>query len=170
MRKGGGKAKGASFERELCKRLSLWVSGGLREDLFWRSAMSGGRSTVAAKKGKSLGSQAGDISAVDAMGQPFVDTFFVEAKFYKKLDVLSFFFGRGELAKFWRTAKKESARYDKQPLLIAKQNGFPPMAVMTDLGRMHLGLDRGDALFVASGPVYVYELDDVLVQSYNLCS
>jgi len=47
MRKGGGKAKGASFERDICRRLSLWVSAGKQEDVFWRSAMSGGRSTVA---------------------------------------------------------------------------------------------------------------------------
>lgn len=28
------KAKGASFERDVCKKLSLWVSDGKREDLY----------------------------------------------------------------------------------------------------------------------------------------
>ena len=46
MRKGGGKEKGSSFERLVCKRMSMWLSKGERDDLFWRSAMSGGRATV----------------------------------------------------------------------------------------------------------------------------
>ena len=54
MRKGGGKAKGSSFERLICKELSLWITGGEHQDVFWRSAMSGGRSTVAMKKGDKL--------------------------------------------------------------------------------------------------------------------
>jgi hypothetical protein len=55
MRKGGGKQKGSQFERDVCRELSLWVSHGKQEDVYWRSAMSGGRSTVAALKGARSG-------------------------------------------------------------------------------------------------------------------
>src|SRR5215216_6431446 len=38
--------KGPQWEREVCRALSLWVTNGERVDVFWRSAMSGGRATV----------------------------------------------------------------------------------------------------------------------------
>ena len=48
---GYGKQKGGEYERTVCKKLSLWVSNGTRDDIFWRSAMSGGRATLQRKKG-----------------------------------------------------------------------------------------------------------------------
>ena len=35
--------KGSEFEREMCKCLSLWWTDSKRDDVFWRSAQSGGR-------------------------------------------------------------------------------------------------------------------------------
>ncbi len=64
MKAGAGKAKGAEFEREICRRLSLWLSRGRSDDLFWRSAMSGGRATIGKRTGKERKAQAGDITAL----------------------------------------------------------------------------------------------------------
>lgn len=125
VRKGGGKQKGAAFEREVCKKLSLWVSGGKQEDVFWRSAVSGGRSTVAATKGKRLAAQAGDISCISPAGDYFHSLFFVECKHYANLGLDSLFIGKGNLADFWKIAKQESEKYGKHPMLIAKQNRYP---------------------------------------------
>jgi len=126
MRPGGGKAKGASFEREVCVALSLWVSDGASEDLFWRSAMSGGRSTRGAKAGKDLRRQAGDISAVSAEGCSLTDRFYIECKHVKDLGIASFFLKRtGPLAKFWHVAMTEAILHRKQPMLIARQNLMP---------------------------------------------
>lgn len=131
MRRGGAKQKGASFEREICKKLSLWISRGKAEDLLWRSAMSGGRSTVGRKKGKQHSSQAGDISAVDRRGAPFIEAYYVECKSYKDLNFENLIKGSGHLIDFWKTTKEEAGHYKKHPLLIAKQNNHPAIVCLT---------------------------------------
>jgi len=139
-RKGSGsKQKGAAFEREVCKKLSLWLSEGKHEDLFWRSAMSGGRATLAVRrKGDGVNQspvllrrQAGDISAVAREGCSLTDRAYLECKFYRCLDIPAFLFsGRGKLNKFWEQCVKEADRYKKQPVLIAKQNNLAPIVIM----------------------------------------
>ena len=117
-----GKAKGSQYERDICKLLSLWVSAGEKTDLYWRSAMSGGRATVAASKGV-LVRQAGDITAVSPEGHSLTDRCYLELKHYKSLDLEGFFLrGKGTLAGFWRETVKQAKRYERQPLLIARQN------------------------------------------------
>src|SRR6266436_6000325 len=83
-----GKLKGGEWERQVCRKLSLWISEGQSDDLLWRSAMSGGRATIGLAKGIKRGSQAGDISAVTSLGEQFIGVFIVECKFYKDLQVL----------------------------------------------------------------------------------
>jgi hypothetical protein len=123
MKPGGGKQKGAQFERDICKRLSLWVSGGQHEDLFWRSAMSGGRASVGKKRGKEHRRQAGDISAVSLEGCSLTDRFYVECKFVKNLGLELFLLeDRGPIAAFWSEAVGQARRFKKMPLLIMKQN------------------------------------------------
>lgn len=131
MRAGGGKGKGSGFERLVCKHLSLWITQGQREDVFWRSAMSGGRGTVLAKKAKQGGNVAGDITATAKEGHLLTDPFFVECKFYAKLDLLPFFLGqsKGALNKFWTTAHSQAAQHGKHPLIICKQNLLPPFVL-----------------------------------------
>lgn len=73
-------AKGGEYERELCKRLSLWWTGGERDDVFWRTSQSGGRATTRNKTGKKTFGQCGDICAVDPIGQPLMRVVTIEAK------------------------------------------------------------------------------------------
>lgn len=117
------KQKGAEFERDVCKRLSLWVTGGRREDAFWRSAMSGGRATVGRRAGKTLDRHAGDISATSPEGHALTDFWYVECKAYKDLGLEGAMLeGQGPLAKFWRKTCEEATAHGKLPMLIAKQN------------------------------------------------
>ncbi len=135
MRKGGGKAKGAEFERGVCKSLSLWLSAGNDEGLLWRSAMSGGRSTVAFAKGRTLGASAGDISAVGEGGMPLIRLFTIECKTYRTLDYHGLINRRGKLVEFWAEVRKQAKRYNKEPILIAKQNQQPIIVCLTAKGR-----------------------------------
>ncbi len=122
MRSGGGKQKGSNFERDICRRLSLWVTDGTKDDCYWRSAMSGGRATVRHKSGKDT-RQTGDITAVAPEGHALTNLFFIECKFYKDLNVDSFLIENvGTLAKFWQHANKEAAKYSRYPMLIVKEN------------------------------------------------
>lgn len=71
--------KGGAYERDFCKRLSLWLSG-TDDDLFWRSSMSGGRATVRSRQGKKTAGHYGDIVATDHRGRKFLKTFTLELK------------------------------------------------------------------------------------------
>lgn len=140
MRAGGGKQKGASYERKVCVLLSLWLTRGAQEDLFWRSAMSGGRSTVSYAKGKRLASQAGDISSIHKLGNAFIDRFLIECKAYRDLEFEKLVKGTGHLLAFWREASLQSSNYDKIPLLIAKQNQYPEVICMDRIGMREFSL------------------------------
>jgi len=73
-------AKGGDFEREICQRLSLWWTEGERDDIFWRSSISGARATSRQKAGKSTAYQYGDVAPTDPMGAPLCDLFVIELK------------------------------------------------------------------------------------------
>lgn len=140
MRSGGGKAKGSAFEREVCVKLSKWLSGGDQEDIFWRSAMSGGRSTVAFKKGKSHAAQVGDISAVHPLGNQFIKNFAIECKFYKDLNFQGMLTGKGHLVDFWTEINEQAGRYKKHPIMFVRQNRMQTHVCLDIEGRRKLGL------------------------------
>lgn len=85
-----GSNKGAAFERKICRTLSLWWTGGDRDDVFWRTSQSGGRATERAKKGQTTSGQYGDIAATDPIGKPLIDCFMWELKHgYSKVPFLN---------------------------------------------------------------------------------
>lgn len=130
MKAGAGKAKGSSFERVVCRRLSLWLSNGERDDLLWRSSMSGGRATVQFKSGKVNLTQSGDVSAVGHGAYEFCERTFIEVKHYRELGIgRGFVCNTGTLYGFWETVCRESVKYGKIPLLIARQNLYPTLAI-----------------------------------------
>jgi hypothetical protein len=130
MKGGASKRKGSAFEREVCKKLSLWVSKEKRTDLFWRSAMSGGRSTVGRKRGENLAYQAGDVSAQHPDGHRLTEHFYIECKHYRDLDIGAFLLKRGKLYAFWKQTCKEAAYRERQPMLIAKQNRMQTLVLI----------------------------------------
>jgi hypothetical protein len=118
------KHKGASFEREICRELSLWISRGKSKHLFWRSSMSGGRATIAKRKKENLSVQAGDLASIDPAAQRFADTFFVECKNYRTLRLDSLFYKvKGVLTPMWIHAQLQAEQHGKIPLLIVRENG-----------------------------------------------
>lgn len=133
MKSGGGKRKGAAKERDFSKVLSLWITKGANENVFWRSAISGGRATVAKKSGVVNAAQAGDICAVSPEGFKFAANFYVELKHYKTLGLERFLLGLPcTISKFWDVAVMESSFYKKQPLLVARQNRLPDFILFTE--------------------------------------
>jgi hypothetical protein len=170
MRKGGGKQKGASFEREISVALSLWVSGGKDKDLFWRSAMSGGRATVAYRKGDTLKRQTGDITANAPEGHALTDLFFVEVKFYKDLEVDSLVYtGKGKLAEFWKIACTEAAKYGKRPMLIAKANNRKTLLCMNRgnaLAMPGVSIRAMAYVYGSQSPIHIMLLDEALAKPF----
>lgn len=78
----GGSQKGSKWEREFCKILSLWWTQceKPRDDIFWRTASSGGRATQRSKKKQQTFGQYGDVQATDPIGQPLIDLCSIELK------------------------------------------------------------------------------------------
>lgn len=72
--------KGSTYERAICKHLSRWWTHGKRDDIFWRTAGSGGRATARRKRGQSTAMQGSDVTATDPIGAPLIDVFSIELK------------------------------------------------------------------------------------------
>lgn len=173
MRVGGGKGKGSAFERLCCKRLSLWVSGDKREDLFWRSAMSGGRATVGRRQGKDHAHHAGDISSTHPDGHKLTDNWYIECKFYKSLNIESALLdGTGCLTKFWREACEQATAHKKLPMLIAKQNNTKVLLIIPRAGAFN---PYGSAVFRGLSQILnswvlradIYDFEDVLARPFE---
>ena len=125
MKKGGGNKKGGAFEREILKKMSLWVSCGDRKDIFRRSMMSGGRATLSGMK--EFQDQAGDSSlACDhKLGKKFLKFFLTEYKHLKRLKVDSLIYGvpkNKSLLAFWNRLEKDCKKIGRSPFLVARQN------------------------------------------------
>ena len=130
MRAGGSKQKGADYERLICNKLSLWVSRGVSRDLFWRSAMSGGRATIGRRRGIELNRQAGDVCAIAPEGHALTSQFYVECKFYHNLGLGNFILAAGPLYEFWMQTADNARHHDRYPMLIAKQNYWPSLILV----------------------------------------
>lgn len=160
MRAGGGKQKGANTEREVCKKLSLWISKGEHEDLLWRSAMSGGRSTVGFAKGKRLAAQAGDISCIHPLGAPFIAKFLVEVKDYADLNFIGLLKGKGHLVQFWAETVVEARNYSKLPMLIAHQARQPTIVCLSQIG--HIDLPSQPVLIAPKLDLFILLFEELL--------
>ena len=128
-----GKAKGSGFEREVSKKLSLWWSEGTDDSLFWRTQNSGGRFTVRKKVGLQTDGQIGDIASTSPLSKPFTDTFVVELKSYKNINLWSIITGaKGTLVDWWDKLSNEAYEDHKIPLLIVKEN-FKPILLFSNV-------------------------------------
>ena len=123
-----GSVKGSNFEREICKKLSLWWSEDLRDDIFWRTSISGARATTRSKKGQGTSYSQGDVTFIDPVGKPFIAACLIEIKrgYTNEISVLDFIDRkRGEplLWKWWRRLEKDRRQIRrKYSLLIFKRN------------------------------------------------
>lgn len=155
MKAGGGKQKGSKFEREVCRDLSLWVTHGDDPNLFWRSAISGGRATVLLSKGRSI-KPAGDICAVDPNGHKLTDRYFIECKHNRNLELHRFLVHEGKLWRYWEVCVKQALAHRRSPMLVAKQDRFPTLMLLIS-GRLRQPYPLGEL-----GPVAIYRFDDVM--------
>ena len=161
MRRGGGKSKGGSYEREISVKLSLWLSNGEHDDWVWRTAMSGGRQTVGRKKGKNRSNQSGDISAISEGAQYFFSMYSVECKYYKSLGLDNLVAGQEKgwhLLKFWEQAYRDAMSANKRPILIAKQNRLPSIVVVDSLTFTRLG---GHGMLWSKFPTFSLYITDL---------
>lgn len=143
--------KGQEFEREVAKRLSLWLTSGERDDLFWRSAMSGGRATLQSRRGAAIHrrraspnkAQLGDLSAIDPLGEELLlRHVIVECKFREDVEfVAGFLKGTGRLLSWWnKEVEKAEATKSRDPFMVVRENRQPTVLLTTARAADALGI------------------------------
>jgi len=85
MAKQNSKSIGNNYEREIAKKLSLWITENDRDDVLWRENSSGARATTRKKQGKDS-IQDGDFVATVLEYEWFTKTFYVDSKCYKEFN------------------------------------------------------------------------------------
>src|SRR6266851_9970280 len=119
MKPGGGKLKGHFFEWLVCRRLSFWITGVKKQDIFVPSSGSGSVATHTPSDMRIFG---GDIVAVDPRGVSLVQKFTIECKHHASLETDRWLCDpeKSKLAAFWNQAVRQTIN-GRKPLLIAKQ-------------------------------------------------
>jgi hypothetical protein len=123
VRKGGGHAKGSSFERKMARELSSWWYG--RDDCLWRRPGNEVRSN---RPSLHTGDIVPDRDVVLSKEWPYHVELKCWAKKRLKLDML-LWPDRSPIRKIWKKAIEER-RKDLIPMLILKANNVPPICVM----------------------------------------
>lgn len=116
--------KGGSFEREMAKFFTVWLTGKEKPYVFWRTPSSGGMATIS-ELNKEI---SGDIIAIRPEGAFFTDRFSVELKtgypkasFHQHLKDNKNF----DIENFWLQCVEAADGASKKPMLIYRKLGFP---------------------------------------------
>lgn len=168
MRPGGSKAKGSAFERVICKDLSLWLSRGERDDLLWRSAMSGGRASAQFKRGRRNLTQTGDISAIDPLGSLLTSKILIECKAYRDLVMIGLYLDlKGGINGHWTDLVAKARQHKKMPMLVAKQNLVRAFVCLDQPGVAFFKLQGHVLAYFPRRGVYLLWLDDLILFAHQ---
>jgi hypothetical protein len=129
MTPGGSKQKGNAWERKVGTVLSLWVSNGVRVDLFARTVLSGGQFS------RSEGEVGipGDLMANHPTAFEFLSLFAVEAKHRHDIGLDKYlldFAGSSFLAKTFDQTKRQAAAKLLVPMVVAKSNNYAAIIML----------------------------------------
>jgi hypothetical protein len=130
MRVGGGGAKGAEWERQVGKLLSLWLTNDQHPDLFTRNVLSGGSFTIAESKGRSSSRMPGDLMAANPLAFDFLRAFSVECKHLADIGLEAHFWdprGATMLGEIIKLARRQARSINCEFMVIAKQNRREPL-------------------------------------------
>jgi len=125
---GAAGRKGRQWEVQAAEDLSLWISGGKDSHVFTKRGGSGG----ARRDKRGFSGCCGDLQSDKPIGDPFLNAYCIELKFYEDLtdELWRFFTGQKTptLSSFWRQVCKAVKPYKKRkPLLIVKINNRRPI-------------------------------------------
>ena len=133
MRAGGGHAKGAAWERDCGKQISLWLTHGERSDIMSRNVLSGGSFTNAEKAGKISSRMPGDIMAANPHAFRFLSRFSIECKHLKDIGMFQYMLDHRQqnpLAQIIALARRQAKAIDCEFMVIAKQNRHDPIVLV----------------------------------------
>jgi hypothetical protein len=160
--------KGADFERQVCRMLSLWWTDDEDADVFWRNR------TRATKQSPDAKHQLGDIMAMKAVGAPLIERINIETKNgYSKTrkgtrmrnipwDLLDLIDGKldgkKQILEFWTQCQRDAELSKRIPMLIFKRDFHEPVVVLESTVVLGLEEIRGKLNCPILG--YTATLDD----------
>lgn len=175
MRPGGSNRKGGGFEREVCRKLTLWITGKPKPEILWRSATSGAKATQDAKQGLRSG-MGSDLVSVDPRSAWLTNAYSIEIKFRASFGSLrSLVTGKGGLCDWWMQVCADSVRDGRKPFLIFKQNRSPIFGMLPI--KQDGFASQGPSLrlpkprvHILSLPIHgaLFFLDDLLADNHDL--
>jgi len=115
--------KGADFERDIAKFLTLWLTGQKKEYYFWRSPGSGSIATVTMTN-PGLN---GDIIPLKNEAKFLLNNCVIECKNgYPRASIDKHLKGNknDQLLDFWAQVDNDATKTDKYPILIYRKKGF----------------------------------------------
>jgi hypothetical protein len=124
-------SKGSSFEREISKFLSVWLTGNEKPYQYWRMPGSGSLCTIH-EENINL---SGDIRSLTAKAEFLTDIFSIELKngypstsFWQHFSESKCF----NLRDFWYQASRDAEKANKKPMLIYRKKGKKPLIGIDD--------------------------------------
>jgi hypothetical protein len=161
LRPGAGKNKGSEYERTVGYKLSLWLSGGQRKDLLCRTVGSGAQFTFAKTRNQIAGIP-GDLRSQAEEANKFCNTYTIECKHWRDLEIIKFLNGEGELYEALKKVQGEATQLGKNWMLVARQNRRPDILLTgnsTSYGKFHHILP---CHLLFNEQVVMYQLDEFL--------
>lgn len=125
MKPGNSKNKGSTWEREVGKLLSLWLTHNERGDIFARNVLSGGTFTLAMAKGHTSSHNPGDLIAAHPLAFRFLECFAVECKHLADIGLDAYLLdprGQCNLGRIISLAKGQAKHINREYMVVAKQN------------------------------------------------
>jgi hypothetical protein len=164
-----GKLKGNNYERKISKILSLWISEGTYDDLFWRTQGSGGRHTRRYKNNLTLEGQAGDVASTrSGISEKFLKKICVEIKFYKDINIWALITkSKDGILDFWNQTNRKAMDVNKIPVLIVKENYKPALFVSNNNNLYNIFINTFKInpdieVLVCDEKLFIWKLDDIL--------
>ena len=141
--------KGSSWERDISRFLTKWITGQDKDLYVWRSPGSGGLATKIANFGNKVIS--GDVIALRPEAAVLLDVFSVECKNgYPGADPFKCIMSTkgDDLKDFWTQACRDADRAEKLPMLIFKKKGVRgnPFVGVCDRGLKKFKVDDLESL------------------------
>ena len=120
--------KGASFERDVARDLTEWLTGERNPPALWRSVSSGGWTHRDVP-------DVGDLRPVSDEGAEFRRIFGAECKHRRDVPKLRHLLSApsgGHLLRWWENLVLECGRYALCPLLVVRRSRYPQIAVLPE--------------------------------------
>lgn len=114
--------KGGEFEREISKKLTVWLTGQKKPYMFWRQDGSGSLATIHYEN-KHL---TGDICSLHPDSNFLTDIFSIECKTgYPKTSFWQHFknINNDNIREFWKQCVNDAYHAKKEPMLIYRKKG-----------------------------------------------